>query len=506
MGTQTVSDATAPGGMPLLSRAILVLASGAWVIALGVRVWAGQGLPLWMDETWTAMIASQPDWTMFWREAWLDVNPPLYYVLMHLWTAVAGTSDVALRLPSFLFVMAAAAVPLLRTHADLQRTSAVTLSALLILWRPGFDISLDARGYGLLLFLSVAQMFAFARLLHAPERRSAALWAGCASAAILTHYFALVPAAVQGLMLLWQLRARALRLWPAAALFMPAFGWLAIHAPRLAAYARPDIAWYEPVTPKLAAGFVQYLVGPPGWLQLGLIGGAILLTAGLSLGRTRRVDAKAQALERTALAGIVALALLLALAVLRSTLTDRYLVPVVPCVLLALVLVIQRFQKAALGQVLLLLAFLVPMASARDLPHWLETKTFYGFESGAQFLMPYKPARLTFVWDHPAARILDPSSLAKLGGFFFDRAGQSVAVRALVLRPGDDGNSILQRAADAGAVIWIYNRARATASRTRPPDTARWPGWACRHERGPWVGTLACTPVAKAKRPAKVTP
>lgn len=506
MGTQTDSAGATPGKVGPATRAVFLLTLLAWGTALGVRVWAGQGLPLWMDETWTAMIAGQPDWTRFWREAWLDVNPPLYYAVMRVWTMAAGTSDVALRLPSALFVLAAAALPLFQRRSGLTRTSALCLSALLILWRPGFDISLDARGYGLLLLLSVAQMFAFARLLGQPDRRSAALWAGCASAAIVTHYFALVPGAVQGMMLIWKCRGRVLHLWPAALPFVPAFAWLAIHAPRLADYARPDIAWYEPVTPKLAAGFLQYLVGPPGWWQLGLIGGAIVLTAALSFGRTHKAAPATRALEATAVAGLIALTLLLAIAVLRSTLTDRYLVPIVPSVLLALVLVMQRFQKAALGQALLILVFLVPMASAQDLRDWLKEKTFYGFEEGAHFVMPYKVARLTFVWDHPAARILDASSLARLGSFFFNRAGQNVTTSAVILKPGEDGNRVLQQKAQGSAIIWIYNRARATAARSHPPDAARWSGWTCQHQRGPWVGILACVPVAKADGAAKVAP
>lgn len=506
MGTTPALQKDMRGRLDRSAKAVMLLAAIAWIAGIGMRLWAGRGLPLWIDETWTGMIASQPDWGGFWREAWLDVNPPLYYALIAIWTRIAGLSDLALRLPSSIFLLAAAALPLVRRPDGLSLSGAVCLSAMIILWRPGIDMSLDARGYGLLLFLSLAQMLAFARLLQHPARRSAAIWAALASAAILTHYFALVPAAIQGLLLLLQERQRALRLWPAALLFAPAFAWLFHHLPRLAEYARPDVVWYEPVTPALAAGFTQYLVGPPGWLQWGLIGGAILLGVALSGGRLKPAEPATRELALTALAGVVALAALFAIGLMRATLTDRYLVPVVPSVFLALVLIMKRLKQASLGHALLVLVFLVPMASPKDVRAWLVMRTFYGFERASDYAMAQHSSRLTFVWDHPAAGILDRQSLGKLGGFFFQRAGQAVPTQTIVLRAGQDGNDVLPKQAGGSAVIWIYNRARETSARSHAPDAARWAGWTCQHERGPWVGILTCVQVAKAPSPAKVAP
>lgn len=506
MGTPPANDRALADWEGRAGAVLIALTVAAWMTALGIRLWAGHDLPLWIDETWTAMIASQPDWQRFWREAWLDVNPPLYYALIAVWTQGAGFSDLALRLPSFAFVVLAGALPLLWRPAGLTRSGACCLSAMIILWRPGIDISVDARGYGLLLLLSVAQMLAFAHLLQSPNRRSAALWAAFASAAILTHYFAIIPAAVQGLSLLLKERQRALRLWPAALLFVPAFGWLIHHLPRLADYARPDVVWYEPVTPSLATGFSQYLVGPPGWLQWGLIAAAMTLAAAVSRGRVMKAYPPTRALQWAAVAGVAALGLLFMIGVLRATLTDRYLVPVVPSLFLGLTLMMQRLAKSSLGHALLILVFLVPMASPHDIRQWLVTRTFYGFEHASEYLLPHRPNRMTFVWDHPAAPILDAGSLAKLGGFFFARAGQAVPTQSTVLAAGQDGNEALRRFAQGGAVIWIYNRARNSAARTHPPDAARWTGWSCQHERGPWVGILTCVQVAKQTAPAKVGP
>lgn len=501
-----IDTPTADRSMPrLMSRLLICLVVFGWILALAERLWAGRALPLWIDETWTAMIAGQPDWARFWHEAWLDVNPPLYYGFMALWTRIAGLSDLALRLPSVLFVIIAALLPLMWRGNALSRSGRLCWSALLILWWPGFEISLDARGYGLLLLLSVAQTLAFANVLERPDRRTAGLWSALAAAAILTHYFALIPAALQGMALLVRERRRAIRLWPAALPFLTALGWLNFHAPRLADYARPDVAWYEPFTAELAAGFVQYLVGPPGWTQWALIGAALILMIAASLGRHTRPTEEAKQLEVAALLGVAALLLLLGLGVARDTLTDRYLVPVVPPVLLALVMIAQRFERATLGHALLVLAFLVPLATPSDLQARLAARNAYGFEQASQFLLPFAPARLIFVWEHPAAKVLDPHSLEKLGRFFLARAGQNPAMRTVVLTPKQDGNVVLSAAKDE-AVIWIYNRARNTSARRHQPDEQRFEGRTCQHQRAPWVGTLACAPVAKADGVAKVIP
>src|SRR4051812_14821337 len=81
---------------------LIALAGGAAVLA--IRFWLIPGLPLWLDETWTAVIAGQPTWAAFWREVWLDANAPLYYLVMALWP---GEGNFALRLPSLIFMSAA---------------------------------------------------------------------------------------------------------------------------------------------------------------------------------------------------------------------------------------------------------------------------------------------------------------------------------------------------------------------------------------------------------------
>jgi mannosyltransferase len=88
-----------------------VLVAGALVVAVAVSVLARTAqlhAGLWIDEGIAVGIASHPlrDIPALLRE---DGSPPLYYLLLHGWLAVAGDGEAAVR--SLSLVFAAAAVP-----------------------------------------------------------------------------------------------------------------------------------------------------------------------------------------------------------------------------------------------------------------------------------------------------------------------------------------------------------------------------------------------------------
>jgi hypothetical protein len=467
---------------PRLNNILLAVVVVAVAAVTAERLWLAQGLPLWLDETWTAMIAGQPTWSAFWREAWLDCNAPFYYVVMWLWERVAGQSNLALRAPSLIFVTLAGLLPAFWRAPGMSRATALTWAALLCLWWPGISVSLEARAYGLLLLVSVAQTIAYARVLDRPDLNRALLWAGLASLAILTHYYALYLAAVQGVLLL-ALR-RPWRTWPAALLFLPAFGWLAMHLPRLADYARPEVAWYEPVSLGTISSYVTYITGPDWRLFPALV--AMIVVASVLWKRPRP-----STLWIVVGASVAALLLALAIGVMKPSLTPRYLIPMIPALLLGLALAVHRSPLAGIALVALFLgATLTPEA------HWkkLQERAAYGYEPHSAWLMAARPDHLVFAWDHPAAQILDEGSLARLGGFFFHRAGVNIETKGLILRRTDDPNVRLPQAAEGErpAFIWIYNVARKTAAREHPPREIA--GWRCMSTRDGPIGIAACAP------------
>lgn len=58
---------------------------------------------LWLDEATTALVAKMPIYDFFTKFMPNDFHPPLYYVVISLWSTVFGYSEIALRMPSVIF-------------------------------------------------------------------------------------------------------------------------------------------------------------------------------------------------------------------------------------------------------------------------------------------------------------------------------------------------------------------------------------------------------------------
>jgi uncharacterized membrane protein len=477
-------------------RTVLIGAAALAALALmAERLWLAAVQPLWFDEAWSLAVATTPDWASLVREARVDVNAPLYYLLLHGWTALAGASDLALRLPGLLAVAAAAAIPLVRRIRGLSLDSRLCWAVLLFAWW-GLDIFLGGRGYGLLLALSTLQTLLFADLVRAPRRRRAVAWAAVAALAILTHYYALIATAVQGVVYLVVCRKPALRTWPAALAFAPAFAWMAWHAPRLAAFAGADVAWHAAIGPLEALAMAAFTLNPSapalGLLAAVAVGAAFLVTRD-------RAAAQPRHLWIAAAAALIALVLTLATGAWRPSLTARYLIPTAPGLLLGLVLCAQGTSRPRLAAAVLGLVWLATALWPGGFAGGLKRGSPYGFETASDLLLRHRVSDVVFAWDHEATRIMPPATLERLGGVFFRRAGSAARIHPLVVRPGDDLNA-LALAAAAGpqigprpGIIWIYNRTARTAAAAHPPRIAQLdPRWTCQRFGDETVGSLAC--------------
>jgi len=58
---------------------------------------------LWLDEATTALASRLPLTEFFNNFMLADFHPPLYYLIIHYWSLIAGTSEIALRIPSVVF-------------------------------------------------------------------------------------------------------------------------------------------------------------------------------------------------------------------------------------------------------------------------------------------------------------------------------------------------------------------------------------------------------------------
>ncbi|MGE3288408.1 MAG: glycosyltransferase family 39 protein [Dehalococcoidia bacterium] len=178
-------------------RALATLLPAALAGVLGLL---GASAPaLWADElaTWGAVTA--PSAGLWAQLGEIDAVLAPYYLLMRGWTALAGTSDLALRLPSVLGTAAAAGLTgALGTRLAGTRTGLVAGALFAIL--PGTSrYAQEARPYALAVCAAVA---ATILLVRAMERPGAARWSAYAAAVAvlgLLHVVALLLLPAHGI-------------------------------------------------------------------------------------------------------------------------------------------------------------------------------------------------------------------------------------------------------------------------------------------------------------------
>jgi len=200
---------------------------------------------LWYDETFTAFVV-QSSWSHLFQIVAADTHPPLYYLVVKLWTLVAGTGEAALRIPSA--VVGTASIPV--TWALARRVApgpTSLLAALLVAVAPvGVMMSQDARMYALLGLLAAGATVALDR---AADTGRPTAWAGYAGLIVLTvytHYLGVLVVAAHGLWVILYRRPRTAA-WlacagAAAVLYVP---WLPVVYGQVAlAHAQFLVGWY----------------------------------------------------------------------------------------------------------------------------------------------------------------------------------------------------------------------------------------------------------------------
>jgi len=162
------------------SRALAVRETWAAVVAAGISLALGLyqlGQPsLWIDESYTWRATTRSYVALVHEHHWI------YYTLIKPWAAVAGTSEVALRLPSVLAAAAACAllVPfgnrLLGKPVGSIAGIALALNPFVVQW------SQQARSYTIVMLLAVCSTWAFVWM---RSRDSTRVWASYTAVLIL---------------------------------------------------------------------------------------------------------------------------------------------------------------------------------------------------------------------------------------------------------------------------------------------------------------------------------
>jgi mannosyltransferase len=184
-------------------RALIALTA----LAAALRLPTLGSQSLWLDETLTGGLARGSLGDLLHHVAESEANAPLFYVLEWAWTRVAGTSEVALRLPSALFGIALVPVVFAIGRRLGGQRAAVALAALVALHPLLVYYAQEARGYAA---VALACAVGFGCFLDALEGKRAWWWALASAVALGCHYFAIFPVAIEAAILLARRRRAAL--------------------------------------------------------------------------------------------------------------------------------------------------------------------------------------------------------------------------------------------------------------------------------------------------------
>jgi uncharacterized protein YndB with AHSA1/START domain len=467
------------------------------VLGLGTRLFFNRHAPLWFDETFTGVIASQPDLSGLWN--WLrgELTGPLFYAPIWLWARLAGTSDVALRLPSLILSLAVPAMILWRGHPN--RDIRLLWACASLLWLPAPILSTDARPYSLLTFEATAQGIAFVAAMRRTTTPRMLIWTAITTAMGLTHYWALLIGLVQGLILVGTRPRRALATWPALAPFAVLIAWMAMHLPMVlrftAGYVGTSytIPWFSIVS------LPGVLAGTPLFAGIALAAMLWTLVERLRTGRGglgrggfgRRGFGGALTLNPSpeawlGISGVVAVLLFFVIGVYRPGFATRYLLPSCPALLFGFAVWARwalRFNAPAVTA-----AFCAMIVGAIGLvgssigAQEPDQRHSFNLERPSEWLMQQPVRELVFVWTDPDAERSDPGRIAQVARFFFDRAGRTVSVRQVIVPSHTDASArVLARAGHSPgtAILWLANTPHLDDA-LRNPEIARDPRWECR--------------------------
>jgi 4-amino-4-deoxy-L-arabinose transferase-like glycosyltransferase len=145
---------------------------------------------LWRDESSTYFeIAQRGVGDVLVAVAHGELNPPGFFLLERAWTAVAGTSDVALKFPSFAFGLALIVATYALGRVAAGRGVSLLAATFACLAPVAIDISGEARPYALAALLAACVVGAFLRVVQSRNVVSACAWfAALGTALVYVHY------------------------------------------------------------------------------------------------------------------------------------------------------------------------------------------------------------------------------------------------------------------------------------------------------------------------------
>jgi hypothetical protein len=468
------------------------LLAAALVLGLTGRIAYSYGAPLWFDETFTGVIASQPTFAGLVKWCMAELTGPGFYAPLWAWEKLAGPGNFALRLPS-LILSICTPLAILRWGArdfDLR----LWWTVVLLLWVPIFAVAGEARPYPEIFALGAGQAIAFIRMIERPTIARTSGWIIVSSLLILCHYWSVVPAIVQGLAFLAVHRFRAIKAWPALVFLAPMLIWSWFHLPAVLAFTAGGGGGGMPLSSVLDLPAMLLGVGVSATIVLAAVMASLVLEIAQG-GWRGHLDMTPERV--LAWCGVVSVAVIFLLGFALPGFSRRYAMAAMPSFLFALALwarwMTGRNPKAVFLVVAMLLATAAGLVGSILLGPDKDPRHMFELERPSAWLGEQAPEHLIVFWDGPVAEASPEFALAGVGGFFLRRDGHRVDVSVARVAAAEDPNRGVLALTDErrkSAILWFANDALPPS---RTPRIEHYdPRYECRDFGGGIVTMTAC--------------
>ncbi len=153
---------------------------------------------IWCDEVFT-MLTIDRDWGAFLAELAADVHPPLYYIIVKLFSGLFGYNLLAAKICSIIPTVLMNILVIVLTFKDKEKSNDkinfILLSLFIIITTLTYNflyVSLEVRMYSWALFFVTASGIYGYKIIKDPSIKNIAIFILAGLAAALTHYYALI--------------------------------------------------------------------------------------------------------------------------------------------------------------------------------------------------------------------------------------------------------------------------------------------------------------------------
>ena len=419
-------------------------------LAFALRVYKLDAESLWLDEVLSINLASMDIPSAIRTLPGNYVHPPFYFIILHIWSRVAGQSEFSLRFLAALFGPLTAAMTYKLARVLFDRRTALLSGLFLALCPYHVYYSQETRMYTLATFLGLVGAYCFFQTL---ERRDTALcWIGfvvCSVLGLYTHYYTLFLLLFENLFFLSLITIRrqyrcSLKAWLLAqlAIFCLYLPWL----PALLIQSTGGKSGWIEVPPPgyLPGALIAYFVIPNPEIKLHLLTGGFGVIFPLTLGAVgARITEDRQRLSfplgrsRLYVLAYLAVPFLVAYAaslLIKPILVNRYLIICVPaaCILLAygLNLVKPKFLALLLSLLLswTMVIYLGSIYNTTNKEDWRSATGYLSTRIQRDDLICFNTghARLPFYHYYSKEGELNEITLSEIGGDKSSIAGETV--------------------------------------------------------------------------------